>query len=130
MLRRRPRPDPAKPKKPGLVSRMMARPGALATFVTGIIVFVPSASFFAAVQAIATANSSTLASALTLAAVIVIDVALVWLPLLLHLVAPEATTRRLKAFNGWLRAHGHAIVAGALLVVGAILTVSGAAGLA
>jgi uncharacterized membrane protein len=131
MLRRKPRPpDPAKPKKPGLVSRMMARPGALAAFVTGIIVFVPSAAFVAAVQSIATAKSSTLASALTLATVIVIDVALAWLPLLAYLAAPEATTRRLKSFNGWLRAHGHAIVAGALLITGALLIASGAAGLA
>lgn len=130
MVRRKPRrPDPAKPKKPGLVSRMMARPGALAAFVTGLIVFVPSAAFIAAVQAIATANSSALATALTLVAVIVIDVILVWLPLLLYLAAPEATTHRLKAFNGWLRAHGHAIVAVALLVVGAALTASGAAGM-
>jgi uncharacterized membrane protein len=131
MLRRKPRPpDPAKPKKPGLVSRMMARPGALAAFVTGIIVFVPSASFVAAIQSIATAKSSTLDTTLTMVTVIVIDVALVWLPLLLYLVAPEATTRRLKSFNGWLRAHGHAIVAGSLLVVGALLIGSGAAGLA
>jgi hypothetical protein len=131
MVRRKPRPpDPAKPKKPGLVSRMMSRPGALAAFITGLIVFVPSAAFIAAVQAIATANSSALATALTLVAVIAIDVILVWLPLLLYLAAPEATTRRLKAFNGWLRAHGHAIAAVALLVVGAALTASGAAGIA
>ena len=131
MLRRKPRPpDPAKPKKPGLVSRMMARPGALAAFVTGIIVFVPSASFLAAIQSIATAKSSELDTTITLVAVIVINVALVWLPLLLYLAAPEATTRRLKSFNGWLRAHGHAIVAISLLVVGALLIGSGAAGLA
>jgi uncharacterized membrane protein len=131
MLRRKPRPpDPAKPKKPGLVSRMMARPGALAAFVTGIIVFVPSASFLAAIQSIATAKSSELDTTLTMVTVILINVSLVWLPLLLYLAAPEATTRRLKAFNGWLRAHGHAIVAGALLVVGALLIGSGAAALA
>lgn len=131
MLRRKPRPpDPAKPKKPGLVARMMARPGAMAAFVTGIIVFVPSASFLAAIQSIATAKSSELDTTLTLVAVIVINVALVWLPLLLYLAAPEATTRRLKSFNGWLRAHGHAIVAISLLVVGALLIGSGAAGLA
>ena len=131
MLRRKPRPpDPAKPKKPGLVSRMMARPSSLAAFVTGIIVFVPSVSFVAAIQAIATARSSAVDTAFTLVTVIVIDVALAWLPLLLYLAAPEATARRLKAFNGWLRAQGHAIVAGSLLVVGALLIASGAAGLA
>lgn len=130
MTRRKPKPrDPAKKKKPGLMSRMMARPAPLAAFVTGIIVFIPSVSYVAAVQAIATANSDVLDTSLVLAAVIVIDLALVWLPFLLFLAAPDPTARRLKAFNGWLRAHGHAIAAGALLVAGALLIGNGIFGL-
>jgi hypothetical protein len=131
MTRRKPRPpDPAKPKKPGLVSRMMARPGPLAAFVTGIIVFTPSAAFVAAVQVIATAHDSTAASVAALVLIVLIDVSLVWLPFLLYLARPEATRRRLKAFNEWLRAHGHALVAGALIIVGAVLIGNGIYGLA
>jgi hypothetical protein len=130
MTRRKPKPpDPAKPKKPGLVTRMMSRPEPLFVFVTGAVVFFPSAAFLAAVQAIATSNSSDLVIALTLLTVIVIDVALIWLPFLLYLAAPEPTTRTLKSFNGWLRAHGHAIAAGALLVVGGLLIGNGISGL-
>ena len=131
MALRKPKPpDPDKKKKPGLMARMMARPGPLAAFATGIVVFVPSAAFVAAVQVIATAHTSTLASALTLAAVVLIDVMFVWLPFLFHLVAPGATTRLLKAFNGWLRVHGHALVAGALTVAGVLLILDGVSGLA
>jgi hypothetical protein len=130
MLRRKPKPpDPAKPKKPGLISRLMARPDPLAAFVTGILVFVPSASFVAAVQTIATAKSGVADTSLTLALVIVINVAFAWLPFVLYLARPEATTRRLKSFNGWLRAHGHAVAAGALLVAAAVLIGDGVAGL-
>lgn len=130
MTRRKPKPpDPAKKKKPGLVTRMMNRPEPLFAFATGAIVFFPSASFLAAVQAIATSSSSDLATALTLLIVIVIDVALIWLPFLLYLAAPEATTRTLKRFNGWLRAHGHAILAGTLLVAGGVLIGNGITGL-
>ncbi|HEY1640423.1 MAG TPA: GAP family protein [Streptosporangiaceae bacterium] len=130
MARRKPRPrDPAKPKKPGLIARTMARPGPLAAFVTGIFVFTPSASFIAAVQVIATARASVAYSAIGLAVVVVINVTLVWLPFVLFLVRPEATTRRLKAFNGWLRAHGHSLIAGALIVAGAVLTGNGIYGL-
>jgi Sap, sulfolipid-1-addressing protein len=130
MARRKPRtPDPAKKKKPGLVARMMARPGPVAAFATGMVVFVPSASFIAAVQVIATAHASTLSTTLTLTTVVAIDVMLVWLPFLLYLAAPDATTRRLKAFDGWLRAHGHALAAGALTVAGALLILDGISGL-
>jgi hypothetical protein len=68
-------------------------------------------------------------SAIGLAVVVVINVTLVWLPFVLFLVRPEATTRRLKAFNGWLRAHGHSLIAGALIVAGAVLTGNGIYGL-
>jgi hypothetical protein len=61
--------------------------------------------------------------------VVVINVALVWLPLLLHLIAPGVTTRRLTAFNGWLRANGNKILIGVLLVAGAILVGNGIYGL-
>lgn len=131
LTRRKPKPpDPAKPKKPSLVTRMMNRPEPLFAFITGVIVFFPSAAFFAAVQAIATSQASDLAIAIALATVIVIDVILIWLPFLFYLARPEFTTRTLKRFNAWLRAHGHAIVSGALLVLGALLIINGIAGLA
>jgi hypothetical protein len=130
MTRRKPRPpDPAKPKKPSVVTRLMNRPEPLFAFATGVVVFFPSAAFLAAIQAIATSNASDLAIALALVTVIVIDVALIWLPFLLYLARPDATTRTLKSFNAWLRAHGHAIVAGSLLVVGGLLIGNGIAGL-
>jgi hypothetical protein len=130
MTRRKPKPpDPAKPRKPGLVDRMMSRPEPLFAFVTGAFVFFPSAAFVAAVQAIATSKASDLAIALALLTVIAIDVVLIWLPFLFYLAAPDLTTRTLKRFNAWLRAHGHAIAAGALLVVGGLLLLNGITGL-
>ena len=49
--------------------------------------------------------------------------------LLLHLAAPDVTTRRLTAFNGWLRANGNKILIGVLLASGAILVGNGIYGL-
>ena len=131
MTRRKPKPrDPDHPKKPGLVSRLISRPGPATAFAAGILVFVPSASLLAAVQVIATARASVAATGAALATVVIIDVLFVWLPFAFHLVRPEATARVLRAFNGWLRAHGHALVAGALLVAGLALVADGIAGLA
>ncbi|HEY1616293.1 MAG TPA: GAP family protein [Streptosporangiaceae bacterium] len=117
-------------KKPGLVSRMMTRPGPLSAYITGILVFVPSAAFVAAIQTIATAHASLASSAATLAAVVAIDVMLVWLPFLLYLARPDATTVRLRAFDGWLRQHGRSIVIVGLITVGLLLVLDGALGLA
>jgi len=129
VVRRRRAPADRKAKKPGLVSRMMARPGPLAAFTTGVIVFLPSGAFVAAVQTIATSRDSVAATALTLAAVIVIDVILIWLPFAFYLVAPDLTTRKLKAFNEWLRAHGRTIVTAVLVVTGLLLIYDGLSGL-
>ena len=62
--------------------------------------------------------------------VVVINVLLVWLPIMLHLVAPKATERRLKAFNYWIRAHGSTVLMGVLAVAGGIMVFDGIYGLA
>ena len=41
---------------------------------------------------------------------------LVWLPILVHIFAPGATTRYLTSFNVWLRAHGKVILVCVLVV--------------
>jgi Sap, sulfolipid-1-addressing protein len=121
-----PRPD----KKPGLVARIMAHPAPIAAFAVGLLLFTPSASFIAAVQVIATARASLGLIVLALAVVVIIDVMFIWLPFILYLAAPDATTRHLKAATAWIKAHGRAITVAVLLIAGILLTANGAAGLA
>ncbi|MDQ2873346.1 MAG: GAP family protein [Actinomycetota bacterium] len=126
---RKPRaPDPAQPQQ-GFVSRMVANPAPLSAFTSGILIFLPGVTFLAALQVIATSRDGLPESVLAAALVVVINVLLVWLPVMLHLVAPAATERRLKALNGWLRANGHTLLTGALVIAGALLAVSGSYGL-
>jgi hypothetical protein len=125
--KRRP-PDPAKAQH-GLVSRMVADPAPLSAFVVGLLVFAPGITFVAALQVIATARASPEATALAVLLVVVINVLLVWLPITLHLVAPHATDKRLKAFNSWLRANGRTVLAGVLVVAGGIMLFDGSYGL-
>jgi hypothetical protein len=61
--------------------------------------------------------------------IVAINVSLVWLPLLTYLVAPEVTTRRLVAFNEWLRRNGRIILASTLVAAGLIVAISGLTGL-
>jgi hypothetical protein len=128
-VRKRRAPDPAKARR-GLMSRMIADPAPLSALAVGLLVFAPGVSFLAALQVIATARASFELTALAVVVVVVINVVLVWLPLVLHLLAPRATERRLKAFNGWLRAHSSSLLIAVLGVVGVIMLVDGIHGLA
>ena len=129
LLRRKPKPpDPDRPQK-GIVSRLIAAPAPATAFLAGILVFAPGVTFIAAIQVVATANADLSETAAGLVLIVIINVSLVWLPLILYLAAPEPTTRRLAAFNGWLRRHGPAILSGALVAAGAILTINGITGL-
>ncbi len=130
VARRQPRPpDPDKPPK-GIVAKMVADPAPLSAFLVGLLVFAPGVSFLAAVQVIATARAGLDLTVLALIIVVVINVLLVWLPILIHLAAPEFATRYLTAFNGWLRGHGKLILICVLVAVGGIMVVNGIYGLA
>ncbi|HEY6275476.1 MAG TPA: GAP family protein [Streptosporangiaceae bacterium] len=126
--RRRP-PDPAKAQQ-GFMARLVANPAPATAFLAGLLVFAPGVTFLAAVQVIATARAGVDLTALALIIVVVINVLLVWLPIVLHMVAPDLTTRYLKAFNGWLRAHGQAILSVVMAAAGAFLVANGIYGLA
>jgi len=121
---------PGKPSKPGRISRMTAHPRPLTALAVGALLFAPGVGFIAAVQVIATAKAGPGPTVAALVIVVVIDLAFAWLPLALHLIAPEATTRTLKAMNAWLGLHGRELMIAALSAVGTILIVDGALGLA
>jgi threonine/homoserine/homoserine lactone efflux protein len=130
--RSRKKPDPVKApkeKKPGLISRMIARPGPKEAFLVGVLVYSPSVTFVAAVQTVATSGESVGEAVAVLALVIVITLLCVWVPFVLYLLMPERTGRLLRTFNAWLRTHGHEILVGALFLGGLVLTVDGITGL-
>jgi MFS family permease len=122
-------PDPDKPKQ-GMMSKLVANPAPAMAFVVGLLVFTPGVTFIAAMQVIATARASIEQIVTAAALVVIINVMLVWLPIVLYLVAPDVTSRRLTAFNTWLRTHGHLLLTVGLLAAGAILIINGALGLA
>jgi hypothetical protein len=133
MARRRRPADPGKQDSgkqgKGILSRMIANPSPRTAFIVGLLLFSPSVTFIAAIQAIATARASVELDALALAIVVILNVLLVWLPILTHLAFPDWTTRTLTAFNGWLRAHGQIVAAIVLAAAGAVLIVDGLTGL-
>jgi len=117
-------------QQPGILARMTARPRPGSAFAVGLLVFAPGVTFVAAIQVIATARASFRLTVLALALVVVINVMLVWLPVVVYLVIPEGTGRWLSAFNSWLRANGGAILVVAMLLASMILELNGIHGLA
>jgi Sap, sulfolipid-1-addressing protein len=129
---RRRSPDTAKagkPSKPGRISRMTVHPRPLTALAVGALLFAPGVGFIAAIQVIATAKAGPGATVAALVIVVIIDLAFAWVPLALHLIAPDATTRTLKTINTWLGVRGRELMIGALGALGAILIIDGAIGL-
>jgi hypothetical protein len=94
LLRRKPKPpDPDRPQK-GIVSRLIAAPAPATAFLAGILVFAPGVTFIAAIQVVATANADLSETAAGLALIVIINVSLVWLPMILYL-------RRSQPPGGW-----------------------------
>lgn len=113
----------------GVISRLVAHPAPLSAFLAGVVVFAPGATFVAALQVIATARATLSQTALAVVVVVIINVLLVWMPLVLYLTAPDMTTRHLTTLKGWLRAHGRIVLVGVLVVAGAIMVGNGIYGL-
>ena len=124
--------EPTEPDQPGggVVGRLVAKTTPRAAFAAGLILFAPSATFLAAVQVIASANTGVLVTLTAMLIVIALSAVAAWLPLLAYLAAPDATTDRLKAVNGWLRAQGRSLAVAALAIAGIALVANGALGLA
>jgi hypothetical protein len=129
VARRKPRPSDPSQSQTGFVYRLAANPAPLSAFLVGVLVFAPGATFLAALQVIATARASLELTAVAVIIVVVTNALLVWVPIILHAIIPETTTRYLTSFNGWLRAHGKTVLAGVLITVGGIMLGNGIYGL-
>jgi Sap, sulfolipid-1-addressing protein len=131
VARRRPKPaKKGQQQDKGLIWRMVGRPGPLAAFLVGVVVFGPSVNFVAAMQVIATSRASAALTAVAMSLVVIITVMSVWLPLVCHLVAPDRTTLALRTVEAWLHVHGRVLLVIALAGAGIVLVISGIVGLA
>jgi hypothetical protein len=114
------------PGQKKLISRLVDDPTPATAFAAGLLLFAPGLTFIAAVQVVATARAGTALTAIALIIVVVISVVIVWLPFVAYLAAPDYTSRKLRALNGWLRAHGRTIMLTVLVGVGVALILNGA----
>ncbi len=122
---RRERKGDAKPKKTPRWQRTLGKGSARDTFVVGLLLSFPGASYLAALDQIHKQNLSSAAVVLTVIAVTVIMLVLLELPLIGYAIAPEWTPAAVERFKAWLgRNGGRAAVVGAT-VIGAALIIRG-----
>ena len=93
-------------------------------FVTGAVLYSPSATYVGALQQIATSNSGW-PSVVQLLIVIAIVLVTVEIPLLAYAIRPEATGRAIRGAEAWVESHHRQTVAGVFFGVGGYLLIDG-----
>ncbi len=118
-----------KPKKTPRWQGMLSKGSARDTFVVGLLLSFPGASYLAALDEIHKQRLNAALVALTVIAVTVIMLTLLELPLIGYALAPEWTPTAVERFKSWLdRNGGRALVIGAT-IIGIALIVRGTIGL-
>jgi hypothetical protein len=109
--------EEAKTKPPPRWKRMLGRGSAKDTFIVGILLTFPGASYIAGMNALGKQHVGTGVTVFTVIGFNLIMLALLELPLLGYATRPEATAVTVARFNGWLgRNGGRAALIGATAI--------------
>ncbi len=124
--RRRARREAKKDKGPPRWQRALGRGSARTTFVVGALLTLPGASYLAGLSRIDKLNLSTPETVLTVIAFNLIMLALLEVPLLCFVVAPDWTPAAIDRAKAWIGRHAHRFAVTMLVVLGTLLVIKGA----
>ncbi len=120
----------AKPDKgPPRWQRELSKGSARTTFLVGMLLTLPGASYLAGLDEIHKLNYST---TVTVLVVIGFNLVMLWLlevPLVSFLVAPDWTPRAIERAKAWVSRHSHVFAVRGLTLLGALLIIKGIIGL-
>jgi hypothetical protein len=117
------------PKLPTQARRLAYGPSLWVAGVAGLGIALPSVDYLAVLAVIVASRAAATTQLGALLMFNVVAFALVELPLLAYLVAPDKTRARMAALNNWIRSRRRPEVAALLAGVGCVLLVAGIAGL-
>ena len=127
--RRRAR-NAAKPDKgPPRWQRELSKGSARTTFLVGMLLTLPGASYLAGLDDIHKLNYST---TVTVLIVIGFNLVMLWLlevPLISFVIAPDWTPRAIERAKAWISRHSHVFAVRGLTLLGALLIIKGIVGL-
>ncbi len=113
---------------PAWLSRLLDGPSLWVAGVAGLGIALPSVDYLAALAVIAAGTADPGVRFGALLAFNVVAFALVEIPLLAYLIAPQRTHAAMTRLHGWVRARRRREVAVLLAVVGAVLLTAGLIG--
>ena len=113
------------PKKTPRWQRSLSKGSARDTFVVGLLLSFPGASYLGALTGIAKEDLSNIGIVLTVIAVVVIMLVLIELPLISYAVAPEWTPATLERLKRWFGQHGARVAVIAATFIGVALIIRG-----
>ncbi|HSO98879.1 MAG TPA: GAP family protein [Solirubrobacteraceae bacterium] len=130
MERRRER-KAAKPDKgPPRWQRELSKGSARTTFIVGMLLTLPGASYLAGLTEIHQLHYSTTKTVLVVLGFNLVMLWLLELPLAAFFIAPESTPGRVERSKRWVSRHAHKFAVGGSGTIGVLLVIKGIAGLA
>jgi hypothetical protein len=122
---RRRRENPAKPKGPPRWQRALSRGSARTTFVIGALLTLPGASYLAGLRAIDQLNYPTASTVLLIIAFNLVMMALLEVPMVCFVVAPEWTPAAIDRAKAWIGQRRRLLASRGLAVIGLLLIAKG-----
>jgi hypothetical protein len=123
--RRRERKARKPDKGPPRWQRELGKGSARVTFVVGALLSLPGASYIAGLTRLSKLHYSTARTVLTIVLFNIIMLALLEVPLLCFVVAPDWTPRAIERVKAYGRRHGRRFATRFLAVIGALLLIKG-----
>jgi hypothetical protein len=117
-------------KGPPRWQQALSRGSPRITFLVGALLTLPGASYLAGLSHIDKLDYATAPTVAIVVAFNLVMMALLEVPLVLFVVAPEWTPRAIERGKAWLTLHAHGFILGLLTLVGTLLVVKGAVELA
>lgn len=114
-----------RPKKTPRWQQALSGGSARTTFLIGLLLSFPGASYLAALTQIDKQNWSTATELLVIVAVNIVMLVLLEVPLVAFAVAPERTPIAIDRFRAWLARNGARVATIALAVIGLLLILRG-----
>jgi hypothetical protein len=126
---RRRAPPPAghqqQPKRDDWAQRVLGKPRYGLAVLIGALCGTPGGEYVAALHLLVTGKSSTAAQVAAVVVFVIIEFALVIIPLVFLLIRPEATRAHTQRARDWLKIHARELIAAVALIAGAYMTISG-----
>jgi hypothetical protein len=119
------REEKKKEKGPPRWQRALGKGSARVTFVVGAMLTLPGASYLAGLNRINKANYSTAETVLVVIGFNLIMLALLEVPLICFVIAPNWTPRAIDRAKAWIGRHSRRFAVTLLTVVGALLVLKG-----